>query len=252
MEITLIRSSTLIIAFGNMRVLFDPYLAPKGTGRSYAGQHVSPLTELPISVAEILDGLDAVLVSHLHSDHFDDAARDKLPKSIQILCHSRDAKQIEEWGFTNVLGFDQPITWRGISLTPTDGLHGPPEVLDDLGEVAGFVLKHPGEPTLYLAGDTIFCDPVTKTLQEHTPDVIVVHAAGAAWCGHSPIVMDELQVAALLSVSSRATVMATHLDTVDHATVTRLSLKASLHGLPPDDSARLRIPHDGETLVFSR
>jgi hypothetical protein len=44
-------------------------------------------------------------------------------------------------------------------------------------------------------------------------------------------------------------VVATHMDAVDHATVSRASLRAfaTAHGVSPE---QLRIPADGETLLF--
>nr|WP_236013332.1 hypothetical protein [Paenibacillus glycanilyticus] len=37
----------------------------------------NPLTELPLSVDEIFRGIDAVIITHLHGDHYDDAAKEK-------------------------------------------------------------------------------------------------------------------------------------------------------------------------------
>lgn len=34
----------------------------------------NPLVELPMSVKEIITGVDAVILIHLHLDHFDEAA----------------------------------------------------------------------------------------------------------------------------------------------------------------------------------
>jgi L-ascorbate metabolism protein UlaG (beta-lactamase superfamily) len=39
-----------------------------------------------VPVGELLRGVDAVFVSHLHSDHFDAAAQQLLPKDLPILC----------------------------------------------------------------------------------------------------------------------------------------------------------------------
>lgn len=47
-----------------MTFLIDPWLAPKGQGRSYAGEVRSPLVELPIPLQDVVSGIDAVLVSH--------------------------------------------------------------------------------------------------------------------------------------------------------------------------------------------
>jgi hypothetical protein len=142
------------------------------------------------------------------------------------------------------------MTFGDVILTAIAGQHGPLEVREDLEEVSGFVLKHPQDPTLYLVGDSILCEPVSKAIQEHSPDVIVVHAAGATWQGYAPIVMDGEQVKQVLTLSPQANVLATHLDTVDHATETRAALRQAAGALPLHRSRRLHISNDGEETVF--
>jgi hypothetical protein len=111
-------------------------------------------------------------------------------------------------------------------------------------------LKHPQEPTLYLVGVSILFDPVTRAIQEHSPDVIVVHAAGATWQGYAPIVMDAEQVEPVLALSLQANVLTPHLDIVDHATETRATLRQAADTLPLHMSRRPHIPNDGEETVF--
>ena len=74
MQIQLVRSATVRVSMAGVVLLIDPWLAAKGEGRSYAGDVRSPLVDLPMPVEAVVDGVDAVLVSHLHSDHFDAAA----------------------------------------------------------------------------------------------------------------------------------------------------------------------------------
>lgn len=51
-------------------------LAEKGTFPTFPEtirRHLfNPLVSLPTSIDNILDGVDAVIVTHLHLDHFDD------------------------------------------------------------------------------------------------------------------------------------------------------------------------------------
>ena len=35
-----------------------------------------------------------------------------------------------------------------------------------MGKVSGFVLKYIGQPTLYIAGDTIWCDEVENAIKK--------------------------------------------------------------------------------------
>nr|MDJ0757268.1 MBL fold metallo-hydrolase [Ardenticatenaceae bacterium] len=80
MNLQLIRNATLRIKYAGQTILIDPYLANKHTLPSYAGKSKNPLVDLPLPAAEVVAGVDLVIVSHLHGDHFDQAAQDLLPK----------------------------------------------------------------------------------------------------------------------------------------------------------------------------
>lgn len=250
MDLQLIRNATLRIRLGGKTLLVDPYLAEQHQGRSYGGTRRSPLVPLPLSVASILEGVDAVFVSHLHSDHFDEVAREALPKTLPILCPAILEARIRDAGFRAVQGIPDSVVWQGLRLQLTGGRHGPDSVLPDMGPVNGFVLSAPGAPTLYWAGDSILCPEVQDALQRHRPDVVVVHGCGATWQGRGPLVMDEPQIEALLRTWTAGKVIATHLDCVDHATVSRADLRKHFLNRP-DLISRLIIPEDGETLHLS-
>lgn len=249
MQIQLVRSATLIVEMAGTRLLIDPWLAEKGAGRSYSGRAQSPLVDLPLPVGHILDGIDAVLVSHLHSDHFDDVAQRILPKDMPVLCHGRDADAIRAMGFGHVRAVGEGIDVGFVRVRTTDGQHGPPEVLGDMGQVSGFLLSAKDEPLLYWAGDTILCSPVEAVLASERPAVVVVHGCGALWDGKGPLVMDGAMVLDAVRLADGATVVVTHLDAVDHATVSRADIR-KLAAAGAMDAGRLIIPCDGEILTF--
>ena len=64
----------------------------------------------------------------------------------------------------------------GLQVSRTGGQHGTGEIAEMLAPVSGFVLRADGEPTVYVAGDTIWCDEVRVAIDEHAPDVVVVNA----------------------------------------------------------------------------
>jgi L-ascorbate metabolism protein UlaG (beta-lactamase superfamily) len=87
-----------------------------------------------------------------------------------------------------------------------------------------------------------------RLLRNTRPDIIVIHPCGALWEGE-PIAMDAEQAVAVCNAAPEAVVVATHLDSLDHATVSRANLRqhALARGI---SSAQLRIPDDGQTLAF--
>lgn len=80
MKITLIRNATLYLQYGPSTFLIDPFFTSKrnlSTVPHTANQHANnPIVELPanIDLDKILQP-DAVLLTHLHVDHFDDEAK---------------------------------------------------------------------------------------------------------------------------------------------------------------------------------
>src|ERR1043166_1868448 len=55
----------------------------------------NPLVELPEPPEALVARLDAVLVTHLHQDHFDDTARRLLPRDKPLLCQPEDEERLK-------------------------------------------------------------------------------------------------------------------------------------------------------------
>jgi len=250
MQIQLIRSATLRIEYAQHTFVIDPYLAAKHTRPSFAGKSPNPLVDLPCPPLAVIAGIELVIVSHLHSDHFDTAAQDLLPKDTLILCQPEDEQIISAKGFHNVTPVKQEMNWEGISMIRTPCEHGSGEVLKEMGNASGFLLRSQNEPTVYWAGDTIWCEAVANVISEYQPNAIVTHSCGAVWGQHVLIVMDAAQTVVLCRAAPKSTVIATHMDSLDHATVSRRDLRgyAAVNGIQPE---QLRIPLDGEKIVWS-
>ncbi|NTH10123.1 hypothetical protein G6K88_32115 [Agrobacterium rhizogenes] len=114
----------------------------------------------------------------------------------------------------------------------------------------GFSLDAPDEPSLYWAGDTVLYPPVMETIRKTRPQVIVTHSCGALWDG-VPIVMDAAETIEVCQTSPRSVVIATHMEALDHATVSRLALRkaAEEQGIVLE---RLLVPADGETISIAK
>ena len=249
MQIRLIRSATLRLTYGGREILTDPFFASKHSLRSFAGGSRNPIVELPFSPEEAISGAELVVVSHLHSDHFDVSAEEILPKGIPILCQPGDEVSLREKGFQDVSAIEDSVDWQGINITITSGRHGSGEVAVKMGKVSGFIFQTENEPTVYWLGDTVLYEEVEDTIAQIQPDIIISHSSGAKFGDSDPIVMDAEQTAAICALAPQATVIAVHMESLDHGTISRQNLRqlADDHGLSPE---QLLIPADGQTLSF--
>ena len=250
MQLELIRNATLKINYGGHVLLIDPYFAPRHSLPSFTGRSPNPMTELPCPIDDILQGVELVIVSHLHTDHFDSVAKERVPKSLPMFCQPGDEASIKEAGFANVTPLLEATVWHGVTITPRQGSHGLGPVVEKMGRVIGFTLEAAGEPTVYWAGDTVLYPPVAETIRQVSPDIIVTHSCGARWDGDL-IVMDAEQTLAVSRLAPQAIIVATHMEALDHATITRQDLRQAADAADLDPS-RLLIPTDGETLHLSR
>ncbi|MCG8687076.1 MAG: MBL fold metallo-hydrolase [Desulfobacterales bacterium] len=250
MKIQLIRNATMKIELAGKTILTDPMLSLKHGIESFAGNEKNPTVELPLPVEDILSNVDMVLVSHVHQDHFDAAARQLLPKDMPIFCTKEYEDSIKESGFLKVTSIEDQTEWQGIKIVRTPGQHAGNEKWQKiLGSVSGFLLKAENEPTLYWPGDTILYDEVEAVLKTEHPDIILPHCCGAVLEDSGPIVMNGKMAIDICGLAPKATVVAIHMEALDHATVSRQELKA-LADAANLTSEQFMIPQDGETLTF--
>lgn len=251
-SVQLVRNATLLLEYGGKKILVDPMLSPKGVMESWAGIEKNPTVDLVVPIHQIVEDLDLVLVTHVHPDHFDDAASKVLDKSIRLINQPADKTFFEKRGFSNASVLDDHILWNTISIMRIDAQHGSGEVLEMMGKTSGFVLKAENQPTVYIVGDAIWTDEVKSTIKKFNPDYIIVNSGGAYIQGFdaTPIIMDEAQTMDLIGHSGKAKVIAVHMDALDHCRTTRKSLKhkAAEFNVGTD---KLIIPQDGEKITLS-
>ena len=246
MRLRLIRHATLLVKAAGKCFLVDPMLDPAGARDPIEGtpnQVRNPTVELPEPAEVVVGGLDAIVVTHLHQDHLDGTAIRLLPKELPLFCQPEDAETLRGHGFADVQPVDGSLEWEGIRLTRTGGQHGTGELAEALAPVSGFVLEAPGEPVLYVAGDTIWCDEVAAALDEHRPAVTVVNASGARFLEGDPIVMTTDDVVTVARHAPDARVVAVHLEAINHCLQTRADLHQRLHDEALTD--RVTVPEDG-------
>lgn len=251
-KIQLVRNATLLIDYAGQHILLDPMLSPKGALGSVRGKVKTPMVELPMKVDEIIKGLDFILVTHAHADHFDPAA--VLDKSLKLFGQRADEQYFLNCNFWNAEAIADSVVYNGITIIRTDAQHGTGRMLKNMGDASGFVLKASGHPTLYIIGDGVWTQDIANNIGRYNPDYIVVNSGGARMPGGydaTPIIMDEQQVMALIQESGDAKIIAVHMDAVDHCRTTRAVLRNEAKKMNIGND-KLLIPEDGEIISLSK
>lgn len=201
-------------------------------------------------VNEILD-VDAVIVTHLRPDHWDEAAKALVPTDMLILAQNEeDAAAIQADGFTNTRVLSKNTELDGIALIKTPGQHGTDQAYavigEILGNVCGVVFRHPDEKTLYLAGDTIWNRYVEENLGAYKPDVIVLNCGDALVPGLGSITMGKGDVYRAYQAAPGATILASHMESVNHSMLSRQELREFI--AEQAMTQRVLVLEDGESV----
>lgn len=258
MNIKQIRNATIVVEYAGKKFLIDPVLADKGTYLPFGPllgypdaprqDQNNPLVILPTSMDEIIN-VDAVIATHLHLDHFDDAAKEILSKDIKMFVQDdADAKELQDAGFKNIEILTEDTHFEGINLTKTKGQHGSGEILKVAGTVCGVIFNHSTEKTLYVAGDTIWYDGVKEEINTHKPEIIVLNAGRNKFLDSNPLIMGKKDVYEVYKTAPTAKIIASHMEAVNHWTLSREELKNFIN--EKNISSNVLVPDDGESYTL--
>lgn len=252
MNLRLLRHATLVLKYGGHTLLVDPMLSAKDAmdpvGNAADTRRI-PLVDLPVSEAELMQllaGVEAVIITHTHRDHWDAKAVELIRKDMPLLCQPEDTAKLHEAGFTDVRPIETHLTWNGITFHRTGGQHGTGEIGKLMAPVSGFVLKASGEPSLYIAGDTVWCAEVVEAIAQHAPDRIVVNAGAAQFLKGDPITMTAQDVMEVGKAARSAQVVVVHMETVNHCGLLRKELRDTL--LRAGFGEQVWVPADGAAM----
>jgi L-ascorbate metabolism protein UlaG (beta-lactamase superfamily) len=242
--LSLVRHATLVVDLDGFRVLVDPQLDGAGARPAIAdtpAQRPNPLVPLPPNADDLLAGIDAIAVTHLHADHFDTAAAERLDHSLPLLCQPADADILRERDFGDVRPVESAVALEGIVVHRTSGRHGHGEQADKLGPVSGFVFE--GPQRVYIAGDTVWCDDVAGALARYRPHVTVVNAGGARFLEGRPITMDAADVIETARAHPDGELVAVHMEAINHCLLKRADLHQRLR--EEHLTHQVTVPEDG-------
>ncbi|MFI7674173.1 MBL fold metallo-hydrolase [Actinophytocola sp. NPDC049390] len=194
-SVSFIGTATTVIRLGGFTVLTDPNFLHLGQW-SYFGQGLfSRRRTEPAAQPADLPPLTAVVLSHLHGDHFDRVARRELDRSVPIVTTGHAARKLDRGGFTACIGLrtwaeetfaDGDATLR-VTAVPARHTAGPLNLL--LPDVMGSVLEyraHRGTTPLriYISGDTVYHGDLAQ-IGERFPDLdlALLHLGGTRVLG---------------------------------------------------------------------
>ncbi|KKI89456.1 hypothetical protein WQ54_26720 [Bacillus sp. SA1-12] len=253
MKIQQIRNATLVVNYAGKKFLIDPFLADKGTyppfPNSLRQDQKNPLASLPTSVDNIINHVDAVIVTHLHLDHYDNAAKEALPKDLKMFVQNEeDAKVVRNDGFHDVEVLQEETVFEEVKLIKTKGEHGRGEIVKLAGEVCGVVFKHPTEKTLYVAGDTVWYEAVQEVIETHKTEIIVVNGGDNQFLEGGSLVMGKEDIYEVYKAAPIAIIISVHMEAVNHWTLSREELKSFIN--EKGISSQVLVPDDGQSYSF--
>lgn len=215
----------------------------------------NPLVDLPPKTDSLLENVEGCLVTHSralnlrflqHLDHLDpEGERFLRDRNIPVACPARDAAYLSKYGlsvhWSCAPGAKTEFFEGTIQAIPA--LHGYGWVHRLMANGAGYLVRFPAEPSLYISGDTVLTDDVRRVLVTERPEVAVVAAGGAQLDVGGQLLMSEQDLLEFVELAP-GLVVANHMDALNHCPMNRERLRIALdrRGL----LEKVLIPEDGE------
>ena len=211
-----------MLRLGAVTLLTDPNFLHRGQ-RVYLGYGLfSKRRTEPAMQPSDLPRLDAVVLSHLHGDHFDRVAKQALDHALPVVTTPHAAHRLRRWGSREPVDLQ---TWEGyelerggdrVRITSVPGTHGPGVVGRLLPPVMGSVVEVVrGDRTalrLYITGDTLFRREL-REVSERFPDLdaMIIHLGGTRALG-VVVTMDDKQGADMVELIGPPVTIPIHYD----------------------------------------
>ena len=189
-RILFVGTATTVIQYGGFTLLTDPNFLHAGEHAHLGYGLTSERLTNPAIEIDRLPPLDLCLLSHMHGDHWDHVADEKLPRSLPIVSTKHAAGALKRKGFSRALAlgtWDEATFRKGRSwlrVTAMPGKHGPGPLQALLPPVMGSLLEWgDGDANphfrMYISGDTLIINDL-KEIPRRYPDIdlALLHLGG--------------------------------------------------------------------------
>jgi len=217
-------NATMVLRFDGITVLTDPNFLHKGE-RAHLGYGLTSARLVdPAFGVDQLPRLDAVLLSHLHGDHWDRVAERGIDRSLPVITTPKAARTLQHRGFDAAEGLE---TWASttlhsgrsrLTITAMPGRHAPGFAQALLPPVMGSVLEYRPDGgdvglRMYVTGDTLLVDELRQIPRRYPSlDVAVLHLGGTTLPGGLVVTMDGAAGAELVDLMRPRTAVPVHFD----------------------------------------
>lgn len=223
-SLTFVGTATTLLRLGPFTVLTDPNFLRRGQ-RAYLGKGLwsRRLTDPALRVEE-LPPLTAVVLSHLHGDHWDRVAERGLDRAVPVLSTPQAADRLRRKGFATrglepweraevpaAAGSSASLTVEALPAVHARGVMGrllPP--------VMGSLLTYRDGPDVlrvYVSGDTLTGGHLDEIAARHPHlDVAVVHLGGTRVLAHTVTLDGDGGAELVRRLRPRSTVPVHHAD----------------------------------------
>jgi L-ascorbate metabolism protein UlaG (beta-lactamase superfamily) len=219
-----IGTATMVLRLGPFTLLTDPNFLHRGQ-RAYLGYGLSSKRLVaPALTINQLPPLDAVVLSHMHGDHWDRVAKRGLPHDLPVLTTAKAARALHRQGFRGAEGL---ATWSSttmtkgaatLTVTALPGRHATGPARHLLPPVMGSMLEFcadAGERVvrIYITGDTLLIDEL-RAIPTRYPDidVAILHLGGTTLPGGLVVTMDGVAGTDLVELMQPDSAVPIHYD----------------------------------------
>ncbi|WKN31843.1 MBL fold metallo-hydrolase [Porifericola rhodea] len=255
MRIHHFRNASMLLDAGKHQILIDPMLGPKGSMPTFTffrfKAQKNPIVPFPEGARPLLNRVTHCLITHLHPDHLDAEGEQFLrERQIPVYCSVKDESALRKKGLHVVQTIDywKKSDFLGGKIEGIPARHGYGFIAKPMGNVMGYYLELPEQPSLYLSADTIYTEAVKKVLSDYQPKLSVVACGSARLDVFKPLLMTVEDIVRFVRDAPHQ-VLANHLEALNHCPTSRQQLKQRLEqeGLV----SKVYIPADGESISLA-